>query len=217
MMMSEEQVTDKGTQTDTEMPDGEEEKKQPVGEEEAKQSAEGDKKQTDSEKEQPDEKPEVPESYEFPEDLEMNDEQKEKYTELFKKHGASQEAVDEFTKEFKEQVQKLREASVQAWYDQVKKWGEEAEKDKEIGGSNFQKNIDSVIVPLVNKFGDQQLIDELDQTGFGNNPRLLKMFYRIGKELGIEAGFVEGKPSGVSDSKSIAEIMYPTMFNKDKQ
>ena len=40
-------------------------------------------------------KPEVPESYEFPEDLGLTEEDKAKYTELLKKHGATQEAAND--------------------------------------------------------------------------------------------------------------------------
>ena len=71
-----------------------------------------------------------------------------------------------------------------------------------------------MIIPVLNKFGDEQLIQELDQTGFGNNPRLLAFLYRVGKEIGTEAKFVEGRP-GVGDEDNILKTLYPTMF-KDK-
>lgn len=233
--MAEEQNTDNGTQTNTEIPEGgdntNEDRNQPSSEgvvdngnpepesdnpEDKKTDTGKDTTEEDTKKEDT-EKPEVPETYEFPEDLGMSDEEKTKYSELFKKHKAPQEAVDDFVNEFKEQAKQVREASVKAWYDQVKKWGDEAAKNEEYGGQDFQKNVDSVIMPLVSKFGDPELVEELDKTGFGNNPRLLGMFYRIGKEIGIEADFVEGQPGGLSDTQSIADIMYPTMRKNKKE
>lgn len=160
-------------------------------------------------------KPEVPESYEFPEDIKLTEEEKTKYTELLRKHGATQEAANDLFEHIKEQAKAVQEASVKAWYDQVKKWGEEAEKHEEYGGPKFEENLKTVIIPVLNKFGDEQLIQELDQTGFGNNPRLLAFLYRVGKEIGTEAKFVEGRP-GAGDEENILKTLYPTMF-KDKQ
>lgn len=160
-------------------------------------------------------KPEIPESYEFPEDLGLTEEDKAKYTELLKKHGATQEAANDLIEHIKQQAKAVQEAGVKAWYDQVKKWGEEAEKHKEYGGPKFEENLKTVILPVLNKFGDEQLIQELDQTGFGNNPRLLAFLYRVGKEIGTEAKFVEGK-QGSGDEENILKTLYPTMF-KDKQ
>ena len=160
-------------------------------------------------------KPEVPESYEFPEDLGLTEEDKAKYTELLKKHGATQEAANDLIEHIKQQAKAVQEAGVKAWYDQVKKWGEEAEKHKEYGGPKFEENLKTVILPVLNKFGDEQLIQELDQTGFGNNPRLLAFLYRVGKEIGVEAKFVEGR-QGSGDEENILKTLYPTMF-KDKQ
>jgi len=160
-------------------------------------------------------KPEIPESYEFPEDLGLTEEDKAKYTELLKKHGATQEAANDLIEHIKQQAKAVQEAGVKAWYDQVKKWGEEAEKHKEYGGPKFEENLKTVILPVLNKFGDEQLIQELDQTGFGNNPRLLAFLYRVGKEIGVEAKFVEGR-QGSGDEENILKTLYPTMF-KDKQ
>ncbi len=156
-------------------------------------------------------KPEVPESYEFPEDLKLTEEEKTKYTELLRKHGATQEAANDLIEHIKQQAKAIQEASVKAWYDQVKKWGEEAEQHKEYGGPKFEENLKTVIIPVLNRFGDEQLIQELDQTGFGNNPRLLAFLYRIGKEIGTEAKFVEGRP-GIGDEDNILKTLYPTMF-----
>jgi hypothetical protein len=160
-------------------------------------------------------KPEVPESYEFPEDIKLTEEEKTKYTELLRKHGATQEAANDLFEHIKEQAKAVQEASVKAWYDQVKKWGEEAEKHAEYGGPKFEENLKTVILPVLNKFGDEQLIQELDQTGFGNNPRLLAFLYRVGKEIGTEAKFVEGRP-GAGDDNNILKTLYPTMFKDNK-
>jgi len=160
-------------------------------------------------------KPEVPESYQFPEDLKLTEEEKVKYTELLRKHGATQEAANDLIEHIKQQAKAVQEASVKAWYDQVKKWGEEAEKHEEYGGPKFEENLKTVIIPVLNRFGDEQLIQELDQTGFGNNPRLLAFLYRVGKEIGTEAKFVEGRPSA-GDENNILKTLYPTMF-KDNQ
>jgi hypothetical protein len=208
-MMSEEKIVDQETQNITETLDGEEQEEQ--------QAEDQGEVQENSEEtsEEGSEEVEVPESYEFPEDLKISEEQKAEYSEILKKYKAPQSAVNDLVNHLRKQAEDVRNQHIQLWYDQVKKWGEEAQNHKEYGGVNFEKNLKSVISPTLRKFGNEELIEELDQSGFGNNPRLLAFIYRVGKEIGVEADFVEGK-TGSDDQNDILKVLYPSMY-KDKK
>lgn len=218
-MMSEEKIVDQETQNITETPEGEEQqqavdqtKAQEVPEEALEETQEGTPEEASEEA--PDEV-EVPESYEFPEDLKISEEQRAEYSELLKKYKAPQSAVNDLVNHLRKQAEDVRNQHIQLWYDQVKKWGEEAQNHKEYGGTDFEKNLKSVISPTLQKFGNEELIEELDKSGFGNNPRLLAFIYRVGKEIGVEADFVEGK-TGSDDQSDILKVLYPSMY-KDKK
>jgi len=210
--MSEELVKDEtGTQNNTEPPEeSKDELEKPEGQETSKPEDQEAPKPEDQEKKPDEGEPEVPEEYQFPEGVELTDEQKKEYSELFKKYKAPQEAVNEVFNRMKEFGEQVREASMNAWYDQVKKWGDAAEKDKEYGGDNFEQNLRSVISPTLDRFGTPELVDALDKTGFGNYPELLRFIYRVGKEIGIEGDFVKGGQGG-EEEQSLAYTLYPTM------
>lgn len=62
-------------------------------------------------------------------------------------------------------------------------WAEECKSDKEIGGENFNQNVE-LAKRVVLRYGSDQLKAELNKTGFGNHPEVVRVFARIGKAMG---------------------------------
>jgi hypothetical protein len=85
---------------------------------------------------------------------------------------------------------KKYEQNLEAMYS---KWDDALEKDEE-----FAKNYDANI-ELANKalelYGGKELDDWLTETGFNRKPEIVKMFYRIGKDL-EEAKVLTGASKG---------------------
>ncbi len=66
---------------------------------------------------------------------------------------------------------------------QSAKWLEEAKADKEIGGEKFAQSCEIASHALDVLFPGIEIRKFMDQTGFGNNPQILKGFVKIGKML----------------------------------
>lgn len=153
---------------------------------------------------------EKPEKYEFEvdDDEPITDEQLEKIAEYAKKQGLSQEqaqeivdiqskALQDFQAQQKTQIEEARE-----------QWKAEVEQDKEIAGSSkedFNKNLE-LSKRVVDRFGTQQFKDELNKTGLGDHPELLRVFTRIGKAMG-EDSLVLGDRQTVKE-RTDEEIFY---------
>lgn len=87
-------------------------------------------------------------------------------------------------------------------------WYEAAKSDKEIGGDNFAQSAENA-KRIVNKYGSAAFKQELDRTGLGNHPELLRVFARIGKEMQSDS-FV--KPGAMASSpKSAESVFYPNL------
>ncbi len=87
-------------------------------------------------------------------------------------------------------------------------WKAMALADKEIGGAELTRNLE-LSKRVVEKFGSPELIKELEATGFGSHPEVVKMFVRIGKANG-EDRFIGGgpPPANRNEGKSAADILF---------
>ncbi len=92
---------------------------------------------------------------------------------------------------------------------QVKQdWAAAATIDKEFGGDNLQINM-SAAKKALDAFGTPELKGLLEETGLGNHPEVIRMFYRAGKAIQQDT-VVMGAVSN-SASPSIEHRLYPNM------
>lgn len=105
------------------------------------------------------------------------------------------ESVMSFTKAQREQHDQI-----------VDNWPKELEKDPEFGGDNYKKNVE-IAHRVVKKFGDEQLIKDLNESGYGNYPPLVKFLNRIGKSMS-EDQLVLGMTGSPAPKKTAAEVLY---------
>lgn len=127
---------------------------------------------------QPDE---VPEAYEFEgEDPEYN----EAVGAVAKELGLSQEKVSRL-------AETIEQANIETMYRQSKAWVEELKTDEEVGGADFQKNL-GIARSVFDKYApDEGFHQMLAQSGITNCPDFIRMFVRIGKDLGVKSEAVE--------------------------
>lgn len=119
----------------------------------------------------------VPDSYEFEgEDAEYN----EAVGAVAKELGLSQEKASRMTAA-------IEEANLEAIYRQSKAWRDELKNDNEIGGAEFEKNL-GIAWAVFDKYGSaKEFRQMLAASGVTNCPDFVKMFVRIGKDLGLTA------------------------------
>lgn len=85
-------------------------------------------------------------------------------------------------------------------------WLEAAKNDQEFGGQHFAQNVEFAKRSL-EKFATPGIIEYLNQTGLGNNPEVIRLFYRIGKSMSNDS-IVNAGAAGGPVKKPIEEVFY---------
>lgn len=147
----------------------------------------------------PPEKPAVPEQYEFkpPEGMEFDEATIGVYAEAAREAGLSQEAADIVLNKIaphlaQQQAARLAEAR--------NDWAQQSRADAEFGGEKLDENL-AVAKKAVEAFATPELKTLLEQSGLGNHPEIIRLFYRAGRSLSQD-GFVGGK-AAQADAQSI--------------
>lgn len=167
----------------------------------------------------------APEKYEFklPEGVEADEKLQTAATEVFKKHGLSQEAANDLSQFYFEKFKEAQDAPVELWKQTQKDWVKEIKADPEIGAkldlvkSTVAKAVDSLVGE---KLGDQ-FRAAMDYTGAGNNPAFIRTMFKLAQQV-TEGGHVGGKgPSEGSQKKpgegapSPARAIYPNLQSRE--
>lgn len=87
---------------------------------------------------------------------------------------------------------------------QVQKWLDESKADTEFGGDKFDTNVTAVRAAVA-RFATPQLKELMDQTGLGNHPEVVRLFYRIGNAIADDK-FVAAPPA--APKKSAASVLF---------
>ena len=125
---------------------------------------------------------------------------------LAKEHGLSQEAAQAVYDQTNTAVGAYHEQLLAEHDEQTKAWGVEASQDPEIGGDGFKENI-ARINELYKRFAPEGLTEALDESGYGNNPKVLKFLHRIAKGSAPDKHVRGGAP--VESEKTVAEKLFP--------
>lgn len=115
----------------------------------------------------------------------------------------AQKLADVYSKRMAEVAQKQQES----WKETTAKWVDDVKADKEIGGQNLDTSVRHAQAALT-KFGTPELRAQMDATGMGNHPELVRVFARIGKAM-AEDSFVQSSRDGAQADP--AKKMFPSM------
>lgn len=184
-----------------------------VEESKEKAAAEAPKPETET-KPTTEEKPVVPEKYDLklPADSVLNAEHLEKLSAYAKEKGLSNEQAQSLLERESKAVSDYAASQTEVLVKARDTWLEQASKDKEIGGDGFKQNSE-LAARVVRRFGTDDLRKELNKTGLGNHPELVRLLTRIGKSMAEDQLILpEGRPSG---KKSTAEFFYGESANKE--
>lgn len=157
-------------------------------------------------------KPEgAPESYDFkaPEGKEYDATVLEPFSAAAKEANLTQDAAQKLLNSMAPKLAERQQAQVTAIQTG---WLEASKTDKEFGGDKLQENL-STAKKALDTFATPEFKKLLDDTGLGNNPEVIRMLIRVGKNVS-EDGFVAGSaaPNG---QRNIAAKLYPNTPNKE--
>ncbi len=87
--------------------------------------------------------------------------------------------------------------------EQVERWAEECRNDPEIGGTRFDENVGLANAALKRFDPDGRITKILNETGYGNHPDVVRLFFGIGRGIAEDAA-----PSG-SGGAQAPELSLP--------
>jgi hypothetical protein len=168
-------------------------------------NTEGDQGSTEN-KDDKGEKQGAPEKYEFstPEGVELDQSVLGKFSEVAKKHNLTQDVAQDILSEMAPQLAAQQAEQFQAIRTQ---WVDQAKADKEFGGDGLQENL-AVAKKAMDAFGSPELRELLNKSGFGDNPEVVRFFYRAGKAIS-EDKLVVGGRGDQNTSDSPAKRLFP--------
>lgn len=150
------------------------------------QQAEGTKTEGVQEK-----KPEgAPESYEFkaPEGVSFDEGVIGAFSEVAKELNLPQDAAQKVLDKMAPVIQARQMEQFEAARNQ---WAEATKADKEFGGEKLEENL-ATAKKALDTFGTPEFRALLNESGFGNHPEVIRVFYRAGKAIS-EDRFVAGQ------------------------
>lgn len=79
-------------------------------------------------------------------------------------------------------------------------------------GDNWRTNI-ALMDRAMDKFGDPEFKTFMDESGFGNNPHMIRIFHKIGLSL-AEDTFVKGEEKKTTPTGTAGQLSYPSLEGK---
>ena len=168
--------------------------------------ANSDTTQTDNKDAKPDA---VPEKYDLktPEGVPLDEAALAEFEPIAKELKLTNEQAQKLADLHTKRMQETDKANAEQWKQTTAKWADDVKADKELGGANLDTSVRHAQAAL-NKFGTPELKAQMDATGMGNHPELVRVFARIGKAMAEDNFIQSGKDGVVGDP---AKRLFPTM------
>lgn len=146
----------------------------------------------------------APEKYEFvaPEGKQYDSKMLGTYAEAARELNLPQDAAQKMLDKLAPAVQARQAEQLQAAREE---WAAGTRADKEFGGAKLDENL-ATAKKALDTFGSPELRALLNESGLGNHPEVIRLFYRAGKSIS-EDRFVGGRASP-GDSRDV-RTLYP--------
>jgi len=182
------------------------------GADDSQDDGEDDKDDTaDDEKDGDDKKGDDEIALEKPKESRLSDADMERIAQFAKEQGLSKEAAQKLVDDENSAMGAFLETLQNEHRQATEQWREDVKSDKEIGGDNYKRSVEYA-KRAVKKYGTDKLMEDLDSTGYGNHPEVVRVFARIGKAM-EEADEVKSGQNSRGE-KSVAEQFYPSNVNQ---
>lgn len=165
--------------------------------------------------------PQVPDKYDEIKDLDINDDNRESFEQLQKfskdELGLTQAQFEKLTKAFVEHdtklIQQLKESTDETWEKTLEAQEKESvEQLQSEWGNQYDTRIKRV-QDFIKASSDAEFVEYLDETGLGNDPRMVKFVYKMSTHF-EEDQFTTGKIENnevARDATGAPMLKFPTM------
>ena len=145
------------------------------------------------------EKPAVPEQYQFTaaEGKEYDAEVLKEYEAAAREIGLDNDKANSMLGRMSAILEQRQTAQMEVLSSQ---WAEQSRTDTEFGGDKLNENM-AVAKRALQQYGSPELTELLNQSGLGNHPAFIRMFYRVGLTL-REDGMVNANKGDARSAQS---------------
>jgi len=143
--------------------------------------------------------------FSLPEGLDVPEENIASFKEMAKTAGLSQEQAQKMLDSQASALIADREAAKLHKEQEQKAWVDELKKDADFGGSKMKETVDRAN-RSIRQFGSPELITLLKDTGYANNPHVVRMLAKFDRAFS-EDKLVEGKGTPMVE-KTAAGLIY---------
>lgn len=150
-------------------------------------------------------KTEIAYDLKVPENSFISDARVQELTKLAKDNGLTNEQAQSLVNVEHDAVTRFAKAQVDEFNKLKAGWKNEVQADKDFGGDKYRETV-AVAHEFVKNYAPQSLIAELEKTGYGDYPDLVKMFAKAGRDL-ESAKFIPSR-SASKTPQSKAEKWY---------
>lgn len=159
-----------------------------------------------------DDKPSAPEKYEFkaPEGQQFDSEVIANFSEVAKELNLPQEAAQKILDKMAPAIQAQQAQAIQAVRES---WTEAVKVDKEFGGEKLQENM-SIAKKALDKFGTPELRTLLNESGMGDNPEVIRAFFRVGQAISEDTFVGRSLGAPQKGNRDLASSLYPNQQTK---
>lgn len=141
----------------------------------------------------------------LPEGFKADDPVFKQFGEIATKAKIAPESAQKLFDLYTSEVKKVSESAHDGFRQLNQQWQNEVKGDPEIGGDKLPAVLQTVSKAF-DVYGAPGVKEALTLTGAGNNPAIVKTFYKMARAL-TEGGHVGGKPA--SEPRDLASLMYP--------
>lgn len=152
-----------------------------------------------------------PEKYELkiPKDSLLSQADIDKVSSFAKEKGLSNDVAQTLLEQRSQAVADFHSGQLAALETRKTEWLESCKTDKEIGGEKFNENAE-LASRVINHYASEDLKKQLNETGLGNYPELVRMIARIGRDIGEDKLVLPGSQTNKAEKKSIESRLYGT-------
>lgn len=122
-----------------------------------------------------------------------------------KAQGLSQTQAEKLLMRENEAKSRFVEGQAEQLHQAAQTWHKQVSEDQELGGEKLKESV-TLAKSVVDRFGSEALKKELNDSGLGNHPELVRLCARIGKAMSNDSLVVPGATSGTK--KSMEEVFY---------
>lgn len=123
-------------------------------------------------------------------------------TPLLQKYGVTNEDAQALADLVTQKVQKELDGFHERNGEMVEEWKRRLVADPEIGGKALKQNL-GVGLKALNKFGDAELVQILQDSGLEYHPAVVRFFHKVGSAISEDAYIGRGMPQRAKDTASL--------------